>query len=81
MTTSEMIDPAVEPLLKDKSVQCNNLAKRIETPEELRDPNAIKAVMDLEGNALYFSREPVPTAGVLGFDNIPVFTQVCIIPF
>ena len=37
--------------------------------------------MDNKGNALYFSREPIPTRRILGLDRIPLFKQVCIIPF
>lgn len=37
-----------------------SLAKRIEDEDELFSPNTVKVVMDKEGNALYFSRNPVP---------------------
>ena len=37
-----------------------SLAKRIEDEEELFSPNTVKVVMDHEGNALYFSRNPMP---------------------
>ena len=81
MTVPEMIDLAVAPMLDDPSVQCVNLAKRIENEDELLSPNTIKVVMDRDGDALYFSREPIPTRRVLGLENSPVFKQVCIIPF
>lgn len=29
-------------------------------PEDLGNPNCVKVVMDLDGNALYFSRSPIP---------------------
>jgi 3-deoxy-manno-octulosonate cytidylyltransferase (CMP-KDO synthetase) len=58
-----------------------NLAKRITDPEEFKDPNTIKVVMDKQGFALYFSREPIPTARKLGLENIAIYKQVCIIPF
>ena len=81
MVVPEMIDAAVAPMLSERDVQCVNLAKRIDSEEEYQDPNTIKVVMDLRGDALYFSREPVPTQRVASFNNIPVFKQVCIIPF
>ena len=81
MVTPQMVDAAVEPMVQDPSIYCVNLAKRIESEEEYRDPNTIKMVMDRHGDALYFSREPVPSHRALGFNNIPVFKQVCIIPF
>ena len=81
MIVPQMVADAVAPMLSDSSVLCVNLAKRIENEEEYRDPNTIKVVMDLNGDAMYFSREPVPTNRILDFANIPVFKQVCIIPF
>ena len=81
MTLPEMIDRAVEPMLEDQDIQCVNLAKRIESEKEWQDPNTIKVVIDVEGNALYFSRQPIPTDRILGRDQIPLLKQVCIIPF
>ena len=80
MTTPDMIAKAIEPF-SDPAVQCVNLAKRIETETDQDNPNTIKVVMDNQGNALYFSREPIPNRGKIGFKNIPVYKQVCIIPF
>lgn len=37
-----------------------SLAKRIEDEDELFSPNTVKVVMDKKGNALYFSRNPIP---------------------
>lgn len=34
--------------------------KIITDPEEIRDPNVVKIVMNAKGEALYFSRSPVP---------------------
>ncbi len=55
----EMID-AVIGLLEDGRADMGTLAKRIEDPDEVFDPNVVKAVFDGEGFALYFSRAPVP---------------------
>ena len=81
MTVPEMIDRAVAPMLEDSTIQCVNLAKRITLAEEWRDPNTIKVVTDLAGDALYFSRQPIPTDRILEWDRIPLLKQVCIIPF
>jgi 3-deoxy-manno-octulosonate cytidylyltransferase (CMP-KDO synthetase) len=80
MVVPSMIDDAIVPF-EDASVQCVNLAKRIESEEEYRNANTIKVVMDRYGNALYFSREPIPTTHVNGYQGLPVFKQICIIPF
>jgi 3-deoxy-manno-octulosonate cytidylyltransferase (CMP-KDO synthetase) len=81
MLVPEMVDAALAPMVADPTILCVNLAKRIETEEEYRDPNTIKVVMDRLGNALYFSREPIPTNRILDFGSFPVFKQVCIIPY
>ena len=78
----EMVSAAVAPMAEDKSIVCTNLTSRIQSPGEFRDPNTIKVFMDQENYALYFSREPVPTQSVQGFfSEIPLYKQVCIIPF
>ena len=37
-------------------------------------------MVDNDSNALYFSREPIPSRKK-GFDNVPMLKQVCVIPF
>jgi 3-deoxy-manno-octulosonate cytidylyltransferase (CMP-KDO synthetase) len=81
MTTPAMIDTALAPMLEDESIQVVNLIAPIETPEEHADPNEIKVVTDLAGNALYFSRQPIPTPSRAGNAKAPIGKQVCIIPF
>jgi 3-deoxy-manno-octulosonate cytidylyltransferase (CMP-KDO synthetase) len=74
----EMIAAAVRPLLEDPTVGCSNLSATISSEEEFNDPNVIKVVTDLEGDALLMSRRPIPsqTSGDLSADK-----QVCVIPF
>ena len=81
MTLPEMIDRAVEPMIEDPEIGCVNLTKRIDSLDSWRDPNTIKVVIGKNGDALYFSRQPIPTDRILGTDSIPRFKQVCIIPF
>ena len=81
MVTPGMIEASVQPLINDRSIPCSNLTARVTSLEEFEDPNCIKVVMDPQGFAIYMSREPVPTRGVLGFESIPIYKQVCIIPF
>lgn len=80
MVTPDMIDAAVRPMLTDYSVNVVNLMADLATEEEFEDPNEVKVVTDLEGNALYFSREPVPSRRK-GTPQVPMKKQVCIIPF
>ena len=80
MVRAEMIQLAVEPMLADETVGCVNLMARIKSVEAFEDRNEIKVVVDQQGFALYMSREPIPTRVRLG-DSVPMFKQVCIIPF
>jgi len=54
------IDAAVEGLLEAGDAPMGTLKKRIENPAELCNPNVVKVVTDHEGNAIYFSRSPIP---------------------
>ena len=55
LTFPEMIDEALEPMLKDKSVKITNLVADMDTEEEFNNPNEVKVVMNTKNNALYFS--------------------------
>ena len=52
----------------------------MKTIKEFEDPNEVKVVIDKNSNAIYFSREAIPSRKK-GFDNVPMLKQVCIIPF
>ena len=78
MTHPDMITEAVMPMLKDPRILVTNLLGDIESEEEFKDRNCIKVVCDLDSNALYFSREPIPTQK---FGKVTMKKQVCIIPF
>jgi len=78
--TPEMIDLAVAPMLADSSLVCTNLMARITDIESLEDPSEVKVVFDQKGDALYMSREPIPSLRKGGaFDH--AWKQVCVIPF
>ena len=54
------IDAAILPLVHDPDIQMGTLKKQIEDPREITDPNVVKVVTDRTGNAIYFSRCPIP---------------------
>jgi len=84
MITPTMIVSAVTPMLEDSSVACVNLACRINSREEYINPHTIKVVMSVHGDALYFSRSPIPAVDFSlnsGERHPLVFKQVCVIPF
>ena len=80
MVTPEMIDAAIAPMLADPALQVVNLMADLASPEEFEDPTEVKVVTDLHNNALYFSREPIPSRKK-GAAEVPMKKQVCIIPF
>ena len=60
-----LIDPeqlrGLEKAFEDHSeVYLATMAKRIDSPEELFNPNTPKVIMDKDGYALYFSRSTIP---------------------
>jgi 3-deoxy-manno-octulosonate cytidylyltransferase (CMP-KDO synthetase) len=60
------------------SVQVASLMQRIDKPEEVDNPNLVKVVTDRHGDALYFSRAPIPfprdaEAGVEYWRHIGVY--------
>jgi 3-deoxy-manno-octulosonate cytidylyltransferase (CMP-KDO synthetase) len=80
MVTPQMIKEALMPLYDAPEVQVVNLMARIESIADFEDPNEVKVVVDLESNAVYFSREPIPSRRK-GYDTVPMLKQVCVIPF
>ncbi len=56
------IDAAVLGVLDAEDVQMATLKKRIERAEEIHNPNVVKVVTDSKGDAIYFSRSPIPFA-------------------
>lgn len=55
----EQIDMVIQPLLAKKA-QISTLAKAISDLEMLENSNVVKVVRRADGNALYFSRSPIP---------------------
>lgn len=80
LTFPQMIDESIEPMLKDSSIKITNLMADLPTIADFENPNEVKVVVDKNSNALYFSREPIPSRkkGVL---DVPMKKQVCVIPF
>ena len=79
LVTPEMIDMALQPILDDPSIACVSLAKKVGF-EEAKDIHEVKVVFDNEMNALYFSREPIPSK-FMGDKKIDYYVGVCVFPF
>ena len=56
------IDAAVAPLLADPSVEMSTVSRPLASIDEFKNPHVVKVVTDLSGNALYFSRAPIPAS-------------------
>jgi 3-deoxy-manno-octulosonate cytidylyltransferase (CMP-KDO synthetase) len=56
----EMIAQAITPLDLDPDVQMSTLRRPITDAAERNNPNVVKVAVDLNGDALYFSRSPLP---------------------
>jgi 3-deoxy-manno-octulosonate cytidylyltransferase (CMP-KDO synthetase) len=56
----DMIEEAVQPLLDEPDLPMATIVHPIEREKDLQDPNVVKAVADIHGNALYFSRSLLP---------------------
>ena len=54
------IDTAVGALLEEPAAQISTVATPVRHAGDIMDPNVVKAVLDFDGNALYFSRAPIP---------------------
>jgi 3-deoxy-manno-octulosonate cytidylyltransferase (CMP-KDO synthetase) len=79
MIHPDMITESVQPMVDDPQIQVVNLMGKITEIEEFEDRNCIKVVCNLNSDALYFSREPIPTR--CKAENVPMGKQVCVIPF
>ena len=56
----EAIDAAILPVVHDFALPMSTLKKGIQDPDEIGDPNVVKVVTDHSGDAIYFSRCPIP---------------------
>jgi len=68
------------PYFDEKSIDIVNIMSRLETKESFEDKNNVKVVVDCNHNALYFSREPIPSPWK-GWEDLPRYMQTGIIAF
>jgi len=58
--TPDMLSALVEPYRSGETPAMTTLACPLSDPELRADPNVVKVVRDVHGDALYFSRSPIP---------------------
>lgn len=78
-------EPLIDPAVVDKvaaaleQAEMSTAAARINSLEEYQSPNVVKVVVNLAGQALYFSRRTIPC--VRDAANAPVEEQMAAFPF
>lgn len=65
----KIIREALELLTEDKEASCATAVVPLRNYEEATNPSCVKCVMDLKGNALYFSRSLIPYSKEGSYDN------------
>lgn len=80
MVEPESIDCGIHAMAEDPAIKVSCLMAPIKSMETFGDINQVKVVTDRKGNALYFSRAPIPSVSRAG-GSVPMFRQFCIISF
>ena len=75
----EMLTEVLLPMLNDSSIQITNLMSKIDDVNSFANPNFVKVVVDKNLDAMYFSREPIPSQFLGG--EVPMLRQLGIICF
>jgi 3-deoxy-manno-octulosonate cytidylyltransferase (CMP-KDO synthetase) len=60
MLDPRLIDAAVRPLLDEPALPMATVSLPLGRLDEMLSPSVVKVVVDARGNALYFSRSPIP---------------------
>jgi len=64
----------------EKEISMASLKHKLEDPVAIQDPNNVKVITDLEDNAIYFSRSPIPFERDDSIKN-PVYKHIGIYAF
>jgi 3-deoxy-manno-octulosonate cytidylyltransferase (CMP-KDO synthetase) len=79
LVNPDLLKLSIDPFFEEENIYCVNLAREISF-EEAKDVHDVKIVCDKDDNALYFSREPIPSR-FLSKDDLPFLCEICIMPF
>lgn len=78
----EMLVDLVTPLIEEPNILCADLMSPIQDESEFLSPNVIKVVVNNQSNALYYSREPIPSVRKASPQaSMPRYKQLGIIAF
>ena len=64
----------------DSTIEIVNIMSRLSTYEQFIDKNNVKVVVNRNNDALYFSREPIPSPWQ-GLEDVPMHMQTGVIAF
>lgn len=83
LVNPEMITNSINSLKNDKDLKSVNNISKIYNKEEFIDPNNVKVVFNKNNEAVYFSREPIPSfkKNMSESQDFYGYKQVCIISF
>lgn len=73
-----MLEELVAPYLAGENPEMTTLAYPL-APEKMNEPGTVKVITDLNGNAIYFSRSPIPYYRSSGF--APVYNHMGLYAF
>jgi 3-deoxy-manno-octulosonate cytidylyltransferase (CMP-KDO synthetase) len=68
---SSVIEAAVAPLVADEALQISTICTPIRDEADYLNPNVVKVVRNSHGDALYFSRSPIPFFRVGALSTLP----------
>lgn len=80
MITNDMIALAISPFYLEDDVKVSTLMCPVPSQQAYESPNTVKVVVDVNNNALYFSREPIPSPSK-GIVGIPPLKVISVSPF
>ena len=75
----ELLDVLVAPMLKDPKIVCANIVSSITDQKDMDDKDIVKAVMDVKGRIMCFSRSPLPYQRVKS--DCPLYRQTGLAAF
>ena len=80
LVTPNIIQELINVMKENELVDCANLVSKIDK-DEFINPNTVKIVNDVNGNIIYFSREPIPSKSKSSTENFDKFRQIGIMAF
>jgi 3-deoxy-manno-octulosonate cytidylyltransferase (CMP-KDO synthetase) len=72
----KMFKQLLKPLKQNSKILCTNLMSEIDSEEEFMNVNVVKVVCKLNGDAMCFSREPIPSLSKTKADGFKVYKQL-----